>query len=110
MEPLRLPVVTFFQPMNLPQDTITMAATTAARNGAQRGHVWGTAGKGVAAAQAWPAAARVDTNRIVPGESYYAVDPDTIENKLVVAFPGGKETGNEMYCMPSMPYNNLTSR
>ncbi len=48
---------------------------------------------------------RVDTEQV--NAEYYAVDPDTIAHKLVVAYPGGSEEGPEMVCMP---YYSQTSR
>ena len=48
---------------------------------------------------------RVNTQQV--HDEYYAVDTATIAHKLVVAYPGGKETGGEMVCMP---YHSQTSR
>ena len=49
----------------------------------------------------------IDTSQPLPGEEYYAADPDTIANKMVVFFPGGSERVGQMYCAS---YSHLTSR
>ena len=49
----------------------------------------------------------IDTTKPVDGEEYYAADPDTIVNKVVVFYPGGSEREGPMY---AASYSHLTSR
>jgi len=50
---------------------------------------------------------KIDSNVPVIGEEYYAADPDTIANLMIVFFPGGSEREGVMYCTS---YSHLTSR
>ena len=109
-EAARLAAALLPPPAVAPAVAAAAAAPAAGRRRARRargGAAAVTAAAAAAAAEPARGLLLIDTTIPVDGEEYYAADPDTIVNKLVVFYPGGSEREGPMY---AASYSHLTAR